>query len=380
MDRYGGVMVGTSLDGVDVVIADIERPFAVSVVAFDHVPFRAAERATLLRLIQGETLPVAQFPAIQTAIGQMLANAVNDTLRKTDVAADSVRALGVHGPTLYHLPDAVDLLGQRSRGTFQLGDSHVIRAMTGIATVSDFRHADMARGGQGAPLVPFLDRLYFGDEKIGRILLNLGGIANATFLSAGSSRPVAFDTGPANMVIDALMERHPDGPKLCDEGGAIAASGQVVQSLLEKCLALPYFARKAPKSTGREDFGQAFTDTYFPAAAGSHADLVRTATHLTVRTVADAICGFDDPPFNDGHFQELIVAGGGVHNRTLMRGLAEALPELRVMTAAELGMNPDAKEAILMAALAWAYCEGIPGNVPSVTGASEACVLGSMAP
>ena len=250
---------------------------------------------------------------------------------------------------------------------------------TGVTTVSDFRPADMAAGGTGAPLIPLVDFLLFRDPQRGRVLLNLGGIANLTLLppACGIDRIRAFDSGPGNMVIDALVRRLDANPKGFDEGGRLALSGKPIPALLDSLLADPYFHRKPPKSAGREQFGEAFVERMLAARGVSGAlDLVCTAAELTARTVSDAVLNYTETTHD---WDRLLVSGGGVHNAYLMGRLQELLPRLKVAPTDSMGIPADAKEAIGFAVLANETFELAAGNVPAATGARHPVVLGKVA-
>lgn len=372
---YVGVMSGTSLDGVDLVLARISGPpFAHQILALDYRPFQASFRQQLQTLLAANSLPPELILGAHVALGRFFANSIQAFLKAHQIEPTQVVAIGLHGITLQHRPEGCHALGMRVSGSWQLGDAHTVRQQLGISTISDFRAADMALGGQGAPLVPFLDQLLFAHPQEHRILLNLGGIANLTFLCP--TQPlVAFDSGPANMVIDALIADHTSQPNPYDSGGKLAAQGRVLPKILDACLGHPYFAAPPPKSTGRELFGQSFTRSHFQSKGALLENLLATATRLTARTVADAIKGRACSALMEDHV--LICSGGGVHNHTLMEMLEQELVGMKISTTADYGLNEDAKEALLMAVLAWAHLHGISGNLPEVTGASHAAVLGA---
>jgi len=373
---YVGIISGTSLDGVDLALVEIATPFAVRLLHYACEPFEEALRHHLLALMSAEAETWDRWVAAHRVLGEVFAEALVRFLATAGVGSGAVVAAGFHGVTCRHVPDWVAVLGQRGRGTLQLGDPHLLASRAGVPVVFDFRHADMALGGQGAPLAPFLDHMMFRLPGRRRIMLNLGGIANLTYLAPEAEAPLAFDTGPANMIIDSLMRCHPTAPRGFDAGGAYAARGRVLGPLLDACLAHAYFREPPPKSTGRELFGEAFSRRFLdwsPNAA--HEDLVATATRLTAVTVADAVRSLIAPPYRDG--ESLIVSGGGAHNRVLLSLLAELVPGLTVETTAAHGLDPDAKEAVLLAALAWAWRHRVPANFPEVTGARRKVVLGA---
>jgi anhydro-N-acetylmuramic acid kinase len=341
--RVAGVMSGTSLDGIDVAIVDISGK-RIETIAFHSTPYPAAVREALLNLSS-----VAEVSRLNFLLGELYAKAILATRRRVEL-------IGLHGQTIYH---------EGGKHTLQIGEAAVVAERTGIDVISNFREADIAAGGQGAPLVPFVDALLFRHPKKLRAVLNIGGIANVTLLPAG----IAFDTGPGNMVIDALvshMTAHMTGGKQrFDRDGRIARSGAVQTGLLDRLLANPYFRRKPPKTCGREQFGGEFVSDLL-ATGLSLPDLIATVTELTARSVARAIRGR----------QEVIASGGGVHNRWLMQRLKASLPECSVKSCAEFGIDPDAKEAIAFAVLAYESARRRPGNLPSATGARHPVVLG----
>lgn len=262
--------------------------------------------------------------------------------------------------------------------TLQIAEPALIAERTGVPVVADFRPADMAAGGQGAPLVPMVDYLLLGDARQGTVALNIGGIANFTVIPAGAKpeQVFGFDTGPGNMLIDGLVRHYTKGQKAYDAGGRWAAKGRVIEPLLSEVLRLPFFAQQPPKSAGREQFGQHFIHHFFLERRGSRPeDLLRTATELTAHTIADALERF---VLGKIAIHRLIISGGGAHNRLLVARLGELLPNLRVHRSNEFGLDVDAKEAIAFAVLADRTMHGLPGNLPAVTGARRPVVLGKI--
>lgn len=379
-DLFIGVMSGTSFDGVDLVLLDVERPFRARQLAFQCKLYPAAIRTLLLEQAGSVSWHPDQLLALHDALGSYFGQIIKHFLEMNPTDRP-IRAIGLHGQTLWHTPAPTKVGTLWGRGTLQLGNPFQVRALTGVPTIYDFRAADMALGGQGAPLVPFLDQLLFADAKLARMALNLGGIANITFLPAGGGPVVAFDTGPGNMLMDALMAAHPETPMPFDRDGGCAAQGRVIAELLAHCKADSYFKKAPPKSTGRERFGHGFLE-YFQRDWGdvAYADLVATAARLTAETIADAIHQQRQVMRQSGSFETLIIAGGGTSNPILMKLIGECLPGVKIQTTQAFGVHPDAKEAWLMAALAWAHLEGIPANLPSVTGARRAVVLGARTP
>ncbi|MDE1161502.1 MAG: anhydro-N-acetylmuramic acid kinase [Acidobacteriaceae bacterium] len=387
-----GIMSGTSADGMDVALCRITpsrlgstaEPPKLKLLAHRSFPYTTKVRAAVLAAMDAKDISVAELSQLNWRLGALYAEAVRKTLEATKMRADLV---AMHGQTLYHQPTATTFLGAATRSTWQLGEASVLAEALGVPVISDFRPADLAAGGQGAPLVPMLDYALFRHATRNRILLNLGGIANLTAIPAGGDidSVLAFDTGPANMIVDALMQ-HFTG-KAFDRNGALAAKGSVVDSALEPLLALPYFSADPPKSCGREQFGKAFVEKFLktPRLADSNAaDAVATATAFTSRTVLDAYARFVWPHLGQRAPQalatELLVAGGGAHNRTLMRQLSEGFAQsgVKVTTTEALGLPIEAKEAAAFALLGWLTWHGLPANVPSATGAKRSAILGKV--
>jgi len=289
-----------------------------------------------------------------------------------------VAAIGSHGHTIRHRPASP---GRRG-ATLQLGCAATIAERTGVTVISDFRSRDVAAGGQGAPLVPFADRLLFSSPDRIRVLVNIGGVANLTRVPVrGSSDALlAFDTGPGNALIDGAVECATDGGETFDRDGRRAAAGHVIGTVLADLLADPFLAMAPPRSTGRERFGHELVARIVascgPTGEREWADLIATLTELTSRTIADSVRRYVAPLGAD----EVIVTGGGAHNPVIMSRLRQLLDPLPVFTGGEAGMNADAKEAVAFAALAWAHLSGVPGNVCEVTGAGGPRILGSMTP
>ena len=326
----------------------------------------------------------AELARLSWRLGKFYAECVETTATQTKLKPQLVAC---HGQTIYHQAQAAPYAGEAVRCTWQIGEAALITEQLGLPVVSDFRPADMAAGGQGAPLVPMLDFCVFRHATKNRLLMNLGGIANMTAMSAGcvASDVIAFDTGPSNMVIDACMQSLYG--RTFDRDGATAAQGRVLQSVIDKLMRAPYFSAQPPKSCGREEFGAEFTARFIVACKRGSArkqDVIATATAFTAETVLEAYRRVCWPHFGQraplARTTEVIVAGGGAHNRTLMRMLAEGLTPLgvKMMTTENLGMAIEAKEAAAFALLGWLSWRGLPGNVPSATGAAREVVLGKV--
>jgi len=375
-----GLMSGTSADGVNAALVRVTGSGAgtrIRLIKSAIYPYPARFRAFLLRLADNRTSRVADITTGDMLVASFFAEAVKKILRSAGLSRDSVDLIGSHGQTIHHLPKKRTLFGKTIASTLQIGNPSAIAGMTGITTVGDFRIADMALGGEGAPLVPLFDYLLFRSADAHRILLNIGGIANLTFLPRNCRRQdvIAFDTGPGNMVIDALMRRCFNRPR--DTGGEIARSGQIIPGLLSWMAAHRFLRRPPPKSTGRELFGEPFVREIL--RRGKHhtpADLITTASEFTALTIAGAVRSF--LPIRRGT-TELYASGGGIHNLYLTEALSRYLPELPFRTTDALGLPPDAKEAVCFAVLANETLSGRPGNLPQVTGARKALPLGVVA-
>jgi anhydro-N-acetylmuramic acid kinase len=360
-----GVMSGTSLDGIDVAIVDIQGR-RIRPLAFRSTPYPKAVREALLGVSNAMT-HTASIARLHFLLGELYADAVKKASRRHKPAL-----IGMHGQTIFHEGSPVEYLGRRVASTLQIGEAAVVAERTGVHTISNFRERDVAAGGQGAPLVPYVDYLLFRHPKRGRVALNIGGIANITVIPAGAKPKdvIAFDTGPGNMVIDALVAQYTEGRQRYDRNGSIARRGTLHKKLLDAMLSDPYLDRKPPKTTGREQFGQQFVSGLL-ATGIALPDLIATATEFTAQSIAGAI------PKKIG---ELIVAGGGVHNQQIMRRLSELLPGAAVVSSADFGIDPDAKEAIAFAMLAYEFVRGRPSNLPSATGARRSVILGKSSP
>jgi anhydro-N-acetylmuramic acid kinase len=374
-----GVLSGTSADAVSACLVRVtERSGRLNVkeLAFLQRPYPAGMREFILRNSLPGSSSVDILTRLNAAIGEFFGETVVRLARRARVPLAAIDLIGSHGQTVHHVPNAGPLFGVRSRGTLQIGDPSFIAQRTGTVTVGDFRTADMAVGGQGAPLVPYLDATLFASPSRSRLLLNLGGIANFTIVPAGHTlRHVrAFDTGPANMVIDALAERLLKSR--FDRDGRTARRGHVIPSLLTWMMSHRYLSQKPPKSTGREMFGAMFVGELIRRGRhASTADLLATATEFTARSIVQQYRRFIRPSVR---CDEVLVSGGGAHNRFLMDRIREQFAPILVRATSAVGFSIDAKEAILFALLARAAVLGRPANLPSVTGATRPVILGKI--
>jgi anhydro-N-acetylmuramic acid kinase len=371
--RVVGLMSGTSLDGIDVAIVDISGK-KIDCRAFHSIPYPKAVREALLSVSNNIT-HTATISRLNFLLGALYADAIHETCRRCRVKIGTIELCGLHGQTIFHEGQPVEYLGMRVASTLQIGEAAVVAERTGIRTISNFRERDIAAGGRGAPLVPYVDYLLFRHRRIGRIALNIGGIANITVIPAAAKPAdiIAFDTGPGNMIIDTLVAHKTDGRQRYDRDGRIARASQIHPRMLEAMLGDPYFALDPPKSAGREQFGHEFASGLIATGLPID-DLIATATEFTAQSIARAIerCNKE--------ISEVIASGGGIHNRQIMRRLGELLPSLKISTTADHGIDPDAKEAIAFAVLAHEFARARPANIPSATGARHAAMLGKNSP
>ena len=360
---YVGLISGTSADGIDAALVRFEGDTPHTLAAL-VLPWPSELRERILAVAQDEApLDLDAYGRLDVAIGTCFADAARHLLERSDTPASTVRAIGSHGQTVRHRP------GGAYPFTLQIGDPGVIAERCGIDVVADFRRADVAAGGQGAPLLPALHAMLLAAPGRTRVVLNLGGIANITVLGA-DGRVLGFDTGPANGLLDAWCLRHRG--EAFDRDGAFAASGRVDEALLRALLADPYFALPPPKSTGREHFHLAWLDAQPRVAELAAADVQATLLELTARSVAEAILA------HAADAADVLACGGGVHNPVLMRRLGELLAPRTVASTAASGIDPDYLEATAFAWLARQRLLGLPGNLPAVTGARGPRVLGAI--
>ncbi len=378
-------MSGTSADGINIALVRLMgRGFRtrLELLAHDEFPYPAPVRRMILSVMNA-TASVADLARLNVLLGELYADAVLEACSTNSVKVDLV---GCHGQTIYHQGDAAPFLGRRVACTWQTGEGAIIAARCGVPVVSDFRPADIAAGGKGAPLVPFLDYILFRHRRRGRIVQNIGGIGNLTAIppKAKPEQVVAFDTGPGNMVIDQVMDRLYG--KRFDKNGSIAARGKVLDTIVSEMLRHKFFRRKPPKTAGREDFGREFVTAFLRRCGKARSeDIVATATALTARSIGEAVRSLLPQCQRNGErtgklFHDYIVSGGGAKNRTLMRLIEDELRPygLRVRLSDDVGLPSDAKEAAAFALLAYQTWRHEPANVPSATGAARPAILGKI--
>jgi anhydro-N-acetylmuramic acid kinase len=378
-----GLMSGTSADGIDVALARISgAPPHLDAKLLGHTSsnFSPALRREILRVAEQHPISAGELSQLNFRLGEVFADAALAACRKFRVSPKRIALIGSHGQTIFHQGKPVLYLGRPTASTLQIGEPSVIAASTGITTVGDFRPADMALDGQGAPLVPYADYLLYRHEKLGRVSLNLGGIANITVIPA-SAKPeqiLAFDTGPANMLIDALVSHFTHGRQRFDEEARIAQTGRSLPALLDQMMRDPYLKLAPPKSTGREYYGNAYVKKLLAVGkkrGAKPADLIRAATIFTALSVVDALNRFVLPKTK---IHQLIVSGGGAKNPLVIAQLAAALGKIEIIPSSRLGIPEDAKEAFAFALLAYETFHRRPSNLPSATGAHAPAVLGKI--
>lgn len=377
-----GIMSGTSADGIDVAVVRIApgklRP-TLTLLAHEHFAYPAALRRAVLAAMNAQSTSTAELARLNWRLGLAYAEAVKESAKKHKLRLDLI---GCHGQTLYHQARAEKYAGRKFACTWQAGEAQAIAAELGVPVVSNFRPTDMLLGGQGAPLVPLLDYVLFADAKRGRVLQNIGGIANLTAIPSGTllHAVLAFDTGPGNMVIDWLAQKLFHKP--FDRNGTLAARGTVIESVLKEALRHPYFKVRPPKTAGREQFGRAYAAEFLEkclAKSKNPNDALATATALTAESIARSYAR-DAKPRMKNRAVDFIVSGGGARNRTLIKMLAARLEPLgcTLCDSDAFGLPAEAKEAAAFALLAWCTWHRLPGNVPSATGAKRAVILGQV--
>ncbi|MFB0724777.1 anhydro-N-acetylmuramic acid kinase [Aeromonas salmonicida] len=365
IERYIGLMSGTSMDGIDAVLVMMDGDELRVEAAISH-PWPTARE--LHELCTPSDNEIDRMGVADNLVAREFATATHALLAKAGLTPKDIRAIGSHGQTIRHRPQ----LGF----TLQIGNAALLAALTGIDVIADFRTMDMALGGQGAPLVPAFHQALFAKPGALRVVLNLGGIANISVLPGNAGGVYGFDTGPANTLLDGWYRRHQPGGGNYDAGGQWAASGQLIPALLEKLLAHPFFAAPAPKSTGREMFTLAWLDDELAGSGYAPVDVQRTLQALTCHSIARQLPALDEA----GGGAELFVCGGGAHNAPLLSELASLLPHWRIASTFDLGLAPDWVEGAAFAWLAQRFIHRQPGNLPAVTGASRPAVLGALYP
>lgn len=359
--RFIGVMSGTSMDGVDTVLVEIDGNHIELIASLDY-PFPEPLKQRLLAMCLGQPTSLDEIGELDHLLGHLFADAVDALLKHANCDASAISAIGNHGQTVFHRPDGA------APFTMQIGDANIIATKTGIDTVADFRRKDMALGGQGAPLVPAFHQSIFATSDSSVVVLNIGGIANISVLRP--EHPViGYDTGPGNMLMDAWCAKHRQHK--FDQDAQFALEGKVDKALLAQLMNEPYLSRSAPKSTGRELFNLPWLEAQLSQFTLKPHDVQRTLCEYTAITIANEVA-----QYQIGAEPELLVCGGGVHNPLLMSRLAELLPQWSVMSTDDKGVDSDNMEAMAFAWLAQRRLHNLPSNLPEVTGASHLASLG----
>jgi anhydro-N-acetylmuramic acid kinase len=377
-----GIMSGTSADGIDVALVRFagrrrEKGILENFCAF---PFPSAVRKEILRLGEGCAVTTGEISQLNFLLGEVFAEAALAACRKFRVSPSRIAVIGSHGQTVFHQGNPSRVSGRPIASTMQIGDPSVIAVRSGITTVGDFRPADMAAGGQGAPLVPYVDYMLYRDTRLGRVALNIGGIANVTVIPAAAKieNVFAFDTGPGNMVIDALIRHFTGGRKKFDRNAKMASRGNILPELLDRLLSDTYFVKPPPKTTGREQYGENYMRALLrhrDAKTARPEDIVRTATILTALSIVGSFRRFIAPRAN---VAELIVSGGGARNPLLIAQLEAGLEGVKFRDPNDFGVSGEAKEAFAFALLAYQTLHMRPSNVPGATGAEKPVILGKV--
>ena len=371
-----GLMSGTSADSIDAACVRIEGApprLDWELLSFITLPMTADLRQEIFAAFRPETGTVDKLCQLNFTLGEWFAKASLEAIRAARLTPEQVDFIGSHGQTVWHIPPNS---GEGVASTLQLGNPAVIAERTGITVVSDFRSRDMAAGGQGAPLVPFVDNLLLSHPTLSRAVQNIGGIGNVTWLPAGGAgEAFGFDTGPGNMLLDRAAEVLTQGQMHCDMDGKMAFAGKIQENFLQKWMSEePYFTRKPPKSTGRELFGVQRCDVYLKEMAGlSKEDILATLTAFTARSTAEAYKNFL-PALPD----EVLLCGGGARNPAIAAMLQKELPTSRIGRTEDAGLPGDSKEAVAFAVLGYETMNRRPGNLPAATGAKGPVILGSI--
>jgi len=344
------------------------------------INFRPSLRKEILRVAEQQPLSAGELSQLNFRLGEVFAEAALAACQRFRIATKKIALIGSHGQTIFHRGQPTTYFGRPTASTLQIGEPSIIAGRTGITTVADFRPADMAQGGQGAPLVPYADYLLYRHPRLGRVSLNLGGIANITVLPAAAkpSHVFAFDTGPANMLIDALVSHFTHGRQRFDRNATIAQTGRSIPAFIDELMRDPFLKQPPPKSTGREYYGLSYVKKLL-AAARRHkakpADLIRAATIFTALSIVDALNRFVLPKHE---IHQVIVSGGGARNPLILAQLAATLPEIEIVPSAQLGVPEDAKEAYAFALMAYETFHQRASNLPSATGATGSAILGKI--
>ncbi len=383
--RIVGILSGTSADGASTGIIKVKgfgKSTELELVSYKTYPYPLAIREELFKLFDPETSSTESICEMNFLLGHFYGDCVRRIVEETNLQMDDIDLIGSHGQTIWHHPRGDTFSGYPNLSTLQIGEPSVIAEKTGTSVVADYRKADMASGGEGAPLTPYLDYILFSSMESNRIIQNIGGIANLTYLPRDPDLDdvIAFDTGPGNMVLDALISYYTKGKSQYDEDGKTALKGKTDHELLERLLDEPYFRLEPPKTTGRELFGESYAMKIVEQASEldlTPEDVVATATSLTVESIVKEY----EKLLGQGlEIDEVFVSGGGYHNKAMITQLGKRITPIILESHEKLGLPGDAKEAVLFAVLANEFVNNSPSNMPRVTGARKRVVLGCFHP
>lgn len=379
-----GINSGTSADGIDVAICKIRGcglETEIELLGYETFPYSPQLRQRILNDMGASQAGAGELCIMSFYLGELFAYAAKNICKKFSIPFEEIDAIGMHGQTIYHHPEPLKFANFEIKGTLQIGNPAVVAERTGKIVVSDFRSRDMASGGEGAPLTPYLDFVLFSHRARGRVLINIGGVTNLTAIPASSplEKIIAFDSGPGNALIDYAMIHYSQGKLMFDENGAWAKKGTVVKNLLDKLMSHPYFKKSPPKSLDKETFGKTFLQKILKENPSiSQYDMVATLTEFTVKTIVLALKEFVFP--KDSSYEEIIISGGGSQNLKIIEEIKKSFPKLSVNTMDDYPILGKAKEAVLFAFLANETLMNKPGNLPNVTGAKRQVILGNITP
>lgn len=371
-----GLNSGTSFDGIDVALVNFKeknlKPNFIDGFVYEYPRSVKEELRQLIEYTEAlHKTPLLAISQLNFLLGEIFADAALKIIKKNKLTTKDIFLIGSHGQTIFHKGDFENILGKKIRSSFQIGESSVIAQRTRIKTVSNFRESDIACGGQGAPLMPFLDFLFFGKDKGLKATLNIGGIANISIVGKNIT-PIGFDTGPGNSLIDLACKKYFN--KDYDNSGELAKKGKIIYKKVKNALKNEYFRKKPPKTTGKEYFNCLFIEKYFLDIRNKK-DMIATLTYFTARSIHQAFIDYIYPKYD---IKEIIISGGGTKNKILTKNLMVLLPDIRFTISDKYGLPSKFKEAILFATLAYTCYKGIPNNIPSCTGAKNKVVLGKM--
>lgn len=379
-----GIMSGTSLDGIDIALVKITENHSgikLDLVHFDSIPFENDVKEEIRTLCDPNTARIQMISSMNMLLGKLYAGAAMKVIHDAGLREQDISFISSHGQTIFHRPEALNIGDYSVTSTLQIGDISLIAEQTGITTVGDFRTRDMAVGGQGAPLVPYADYLLFRERELGRVLVNIGGISNITVLpeNCDESEVIAYDTGPGNMIIDDFVRRITNGKSTYDKDGELAAEGNIHSLWLDQLLKESYYSQNPPKSTGRELFGEGYSNRLWDEAESQSirkVDRITTVTKLTAVTLTNEI----NRHVETGNIREVFISGGGSNNLSLMKEIVSGLPkDVKVRKMDKIGMPADAKEAMIFALLGYQYLKKRTNNFPPATGASRKVMMGKVA-